>query len=241
MSRRAAALIALASVLAPHPAEGQTPPPPLSGDSLSFESVRAVEVSATDPLDRLRGRVGTCLDRSGDEAQLRCLRAVESRARALSRLDPHGAGAWYWLAATRGMQADREGGRARIRLASGAYEAAQRALELDPEHPGAHHVMGRVAAAVMRLNTATRLLVIHLLGGEALSGATWAEAERLLSFAERHAPDVADHHYELAALYRDTDRWEEARREAAHVFEDRVTTTSASVRSKARRLLAEVP
>jgi hypothetical protein len=64
----------------------------------------------------------------------------------------------------------------------------------------------------------TRWFATRLMGGAKLADATWASAEENLRFAEVHAPAVADHHLQLALLYRDTDRPELAAEELGHVF-----------------------
>ena len=61
-----------------------------------------------------------------------------------------------------------------------------------------------------RWYSSSRVVVVAppLLGGGALKKATWQTAEEHLSFAEQQAPEVSDHHFQLAILYSDTDRLE---------------------------------
>lgn len=54
----------------------------------------------------------------------------------------------YWLAAALGLASDRAGGRDKISLARDAHHHTLRALDLDPEHPGANHILGRLLVAV---------------------------------------------------------------------------------------------
>ena len=91
-------------------------------------------------------------------------------------------------------------------------------LEVDPQHARASHLLGRLYAGVRRTNRITRWIATHLLGGGALKKATWQAAEEYLSFAEQQAPEVSDHHFQLAILYADTDRLELAVEELEHVF-----------------------
>jgi len=68
------------------------------------------------------------------------------------------------------------------------------------------------------MNRVTLFLATRVLGGDALKGASWEEAERLLQFAALARSEVPDYHYELGRLYEDTDRPARAREEAAHVL-----------------------
>jgi tetratricopeptide (TPR) repeat protein len=126
--------------------------------------------------------------------------------------------AQYRLALALGLRADVEGGRTRIGLADELYTQLQTVLALDPDHPEAKHIFGRLHAGVMRMNRVTRFLATRLLGGDALRGASWEEAETLLQAAEQARPEVPDYHFELGRLYEDTDRPELAAAEARHVL-----------------------
>ena len=61
--------------------------------------------------------------------------------------------------------------------------------------------------------------LVEVLGGDELKRATWEAAEENLAYAEEHAPGVADHHFQLALLYRDTGRPELALQEISHMRE----------------------
>ena len=106
-----------------------------------------------------------------------------------------------------------------------------------PDHAGARHLMGRLHAGVRRMNRITRWLATNLMGGGELKKATWELAEENLLFAEQRAPDVADHHLQLANLYRDTDRHALALREVQHVVAIRATSPmEQAVRDEALEL-----
>jgi hypothetical protein len=74
------------------------------------------------------------------------------------------------------------------------------------------------------MNRITRWIATNLLGGDELKKATWEEAERNLAFAEAQIPEVAEHHLQLANLYRDTDRRDLALVEVEHVLALPATT-----------------
>lgn len=148
--------------------------------------------------------------------------------------------AHYWVAAAVGLQADMEGGRTKIRLAEEAWAAASRALEMEPDHAGAHHIHGRLHASVMRLPWVTRTLARHLLGADVLGEASWERAEYHLARAAALAPDDAVNHLELGLTLRDRGRVEEARaafQRALDVPGDR--PVDRAPRARARALLEE--
>ena len=122
----------------------------------------------------------------------------------------------FALAVVLGLRADREGGLTKVRAASQLNDELEGILALDPEHARARHLLGRLHAGVMRMDRVTRWIATNLLGGGSLKAASWAEAEEHLAFAEARAPEVPDHHYELAHLYEDTKRPEQALEEAQH-------------------------
>jgi len=109
--------------------------------------------------------------------------------------------AQYALAAVLGSRAEVEGGRTLVKTAQALHAQTLHVLSLDPDHGGAQYLMGRLHAGVMRMDRVTRFVAIRLLGGGALSGASWGEARARLEAAVMDDPCVPDHHYELARLY----------------------------------------
>jgi len=91
-------------------------------------------------------------------------------------------------------------------------------VALEPEHARPRYMIGRRHAGVQRMGGLTRWLATNVLGGGRLKEASWAEAERHLRLAEERAPEVPDHHLQLALLYADTGRPQLAREEIAHVL-----------------------
>ncbi len=156
--------------------------------------------------------------------------------------DPSGVQAHYWLAATSGLLADEEGGRTKIRLADEAWRESKWVLEADPRHAGAHHIQGRLHAAVMRLNSVVRFLAKRVLGGDALDGASWESAEYHLRTAAELAPWQPAYHYELGVALLDLGRSTEARA-ALSAAASTIPSHPADERFSARaeRLLAQLP
>lgn len=184
--------------------------------------------------------VRACLGAGPEPAELDCLRGLAEDARAAIDIRPDGAEGHYWLAVTLGLQVEFLGGRDKVAAASEVYREARRTLELDAGHAGAHHVLGRLEAGVMRMGRLSRFLATSLLGGDALGEASWEEAEALLRFAEEHEPWVPEHHCELAALLHDRGRTEEVRVEAKHVLALPRQPGDARVREQAAELLEKM-
>lgn len=153
-----------------------------------------------------------------DDQAKAILREAETLARQALDGYESDVGRRFALAVVLGMRADIEGGRTKVRAASEMNVQLDTILELDPEHARARHLLGRLHAGVRRMNRITRWVATNLLGGDALKAATWEEAERHLAFAEERIPEVAEHHLQLANLYRDTDRRDLALVEVEHVL-----------------------
>ena len=165
------------------------------------------------------------------------LEEAESHARTAVEGDVQDVGRRFALAVVLGLHANREGGRTKVRAASELHRELVTILEMDPDHASARHLMGRLHAGVLRMGRVTRWIATNLLGGGELKQATWEEAERNLAFAEEHAPEVADHHLQLANVFRDTDWPERALEEVEHVLALRASSPlEESVRAEALQL-----
>jgi tetratricopeptide (TPR) repeat protein len=190
-------------------------------DSLLEDPSRFAELEAAalePPLEYGRlwetARTGTTTAAAlgaGDEGRAILLGARRLAAVAVE-VRPDAVEGHYWLAVSAGLLADTEGGRSKIRFAEEAWRESERVLALDSLHAGAHHIQGRLHAAVMRLSWITRTLARHLLGADLLGEASWDEAVRHLRLAAELAPEEAVHHLELGVAYRDLGREEDARR-----------------------------
>ncbi len=129
--------------------------------------------------------------------------ALQDSLRAEADERPADVELQYLLAAVIGTRAELEGGVGQIRVAKALHAQTRTVLSLDPDHPGAQHILGRLHHAVVRMGRVRRFLATRVLGGSELSGANWDEAQHLLEAAVSGDPCVADHHYELARLYVD--------------------------------------
>jgi tetratricopeptide (TPR) repeat protein len=176
----------------------------------------------------------------GEESKCVLVSVEQTAVRAVAA-HPRDVEDRYALAVVLGLLADHEGGASKVRAASRMYDQLRQILTLAPDHVGAHHLLGRLQAGVMRMDRVTRWIATNLLGGAALRGASWDEAERNLTFAVQRAPHIPDYHFELAHLYADTGRVDLALREAQLVLAmDPSTAIEASVPEKAAALVARL-
>lgn len=130
------------------------------------------------------------------------------RAVALNPGDPEGH---FHLARALGRTALALGPRDRVKYGIEVREEALAALKLAPRHPGALHVMGVWNAEIMRLSGISRAVARAFLGGQVFSTASWNEAVRYLELAVEIEPSRLVHRLDLARIYRDIDRTNDAR------------------------------
>ena len=137
------------------------------------------------------------------------LEHLQDSLSALVRARPADVDLQFDLAVVLGARTDVDNGRNKLRTAQELAEQIHRVLALDPSHPGAQYLLGRLNAAVMRMSSVSRFVATRFLGGSALSGVSWEEARRLLESAAEGDPCLVDAEYELAKLY--VDRGEPSR------------------------------
>lgn len=163
----------------------------------------------------------------------------ERYAREAVAVNPGDAEAHFHLARAIGLAALSLGIRERVRFATEVRSEAMRALELDPKHPGALHVMGMWHAEAMRLSGFERLFARSFLGGKVLGSASWAEAIRYMEAAVAVDPGRLIHHLDLARIYRDRGDKAKAREHYEAVLRGRMTDLSdPRYRQAAERELA---
>jgi tetratricopeptide (TPR) repeat protein len=138
-----------------------------------------------------------------------------ARAEVLARrsvaADSMGAEGHFALAATVGRASLTMGQKERIRRAKVIREEALRTIELDPDHDGAYHVLGRWNAEIMRLSGLSRFFAKRFLGAGIFRQASWEEAIANMQRAVELDPARIYHRLELARIYADRKRYQEAR------------------------------
>ena len=89
---------------------------------------------------------------------------------------------------------------------------ATTALDRDPDHAGAHHVMGRLNLEAMSLSGVARMIATHFYGSDMLRRTSWEQAERHLRRAVALEPKHQYHRLWLARLYIERGEEDDARR-----------------------------
>jgi regulator of microtubule dynamics protein 3 len=127
------------------------------------------------------------------------------------RADSTQADGHYVLAMVLGRLSRTKGSKERVRYAKVIYEEATRAVEINPNHDNAHHVLGAWNAEVKRLSGFQRFFAKTLFGGGFMSKANWPDAVSHLQKAVEINPQHIYHRLELAEVYVDLDQYSKAR------------------------------
>jgi hypothetical protein len=169
-------------------------------EPLQPASICAVRPSAEDPMWSDLYEIVTL---EWDVAN-RQLIALEDSATALAVQSPADVDAQFYVAAVLGARSEVEGGRTRNTCRRDSPRPTRRGAGPRTGAPRVPaHLLGRLNAAVMRMDWVTRFLATRILGGSELRAASWDDAERLLETAISVEPCVGDHHYQLARVYAD--------------------------------------
>jgi tetratricopeptide (TPR) repeat protein len=135
---------------------------------------------------------------------------AERHARRAVAANPSGAEGHFALAASLGRAALMAGPEEKVRRAIMIRNEALRALAINPRHDGAHHILGRWNAEIMRLPRVTRFFAKHFLGARVFDQASWHQATFHMKRAVELAPGRIFHHLALADIYLDTKQFREA-------------------------------
>ena len=142
---------------------------------------------------------------------------AERFGRAAVAADSLGADGHYILAAAIGRASLTKSKKERVRRASEIHREALRALEIDPEHDRAYHVLGRWHAEIMRLSGFTRFFAKAFLGAAIFNEASWQGATDNMEKAVSLAPQSVYHRLDLAEIYVDRGRYGEAREQLERI------------------------
>ena len=136
---------------------------------------------------------------------------AEVYARRAVAANPGDAEGHFALANAVGRASLTKSKKERIRRAAEIRSEALRAIELDPRHDGAYHVMGRWNAEIMRLSGMTRFLARSFLGAGIFKQASWQGAVTNMEKAVELNPGRIYHRLDLAEVYVDRHRFADAR------------------------------
>ncbi|MGH7720730.1 MAG: tetratricopeptide repeat protein, partial [Gemmatimonadaceae bacterium] len=163
---------------------------------------------------------------------------AEALARRAVAVNPGDAEAHFHLARALGRVALSLGVRDRIKYAGDVRTQALEALRLQPDHPGALHVLGVWNAEVMRLSGVSRWMARNFLGGSVFREASWENAERYLEKAVEVDPDRVVHSLDLAEVYLDRKQQDKAREQLQRVLDGRIVDyNDRHYKEKATRML----
>jgi tetratricopeptide (TPR) repeat protein len=135
---------------------------------------------------------------------------AERHARRAVAANPNGSDGHFALAASLGRAALMVGPEERVRRAIMIRNEALRALAIKPRHDGAHHILGRWNAEIMRLPRVSRFFAKHFLGARVFDEASWTQAIFHMERAAALEPGRIYHHLGLADIYLDTGRIRDA-------------------------------
>jgi FimV-like protein len=138
-------------------------------------------------------------------------RTGEQYARRAVEASPNDPEVHFHLARALGRTALTLGVRDRVKYATDIRARALQALKLDPDHPGALHVLGVWNAEIMRLSGVERFFARKVLGGQVFSEASWKEAIAMMERAVAVDPRRLTHRLDLAKIYLDVGEKEKAR------------------------------
>jgi tetratricopeptide (TPR) repeat protein len=142
---------------------------------------------------------------------------AERLARRAVAADSLGADGHFALAAAVGRASLTMGKKERIRRARVIRDEAERTIAIDPRHDGAYHILGRWNAEIMRLSGLSRFFAKTMLGAGIFSQASWDGAISNMEHAVALDPGRLYHRLELAEIYVDRKRYDDAREQLTEV------------------------
>lgn len=206
--------------------------------------IRAIEPTREASEGRMAARVDSLVRRAllaGEDERKRATSEAHAGSHYFVAARPDAADAWRWRAVTGGLLAELSGPHEKVRLGRMAYDSALRALELAPEHAGAHHVLGRLYAGVAELGWLTRFFAARMGMGELVDAASWEDAEHHLRRAVSLDGTDLVYRFDLALLLVERERIEEAVPHLRDVVTARVDDEhERRQRERARELLREI-
>jgi tetratricopeptide (TPR) repeat protein len=144
---------------------------------------------------------------------------AEMLARRAVAANPEDAEGHFVLAQAIGRASLTKGKKERVRRAAEIRAEALRAIELNPDHDGAYHVLGRWNAEIMRLSGLTRFFAKSFLGAGIFNQASWQGAVSNMEKSVELNPNRIYHHLDLAEVYVDVKRYGDARTQLEKVAE----------------------
>ena len=142
---------------------------------------------------------------------------AESFARRAVESKPDDADGHFALANAIGRASLTKGKKERVQRAAEIRTEALKAIQLNPRHDGAYHILGRWNAEIMRLSGVQKFFAKNFLGGDVFDQASWDGAVSNMEKAVELNPRRVYHRLDLAEIYVDLGRFSEARTQLQRV------------------------
>ena len=110
------------------------------------------------------------------QAELAWVERAADHAEIALALDSTDVEGLYWLAVSKGLLALHYGPKTSSDLAQEVWDLAHHLLAIDPEHPGAHNMLGKLNQEVMSLSKWQRVVARFVLRTEPLRESSWDKA-----------------------------------------------------------------
>jgi tetratricopeptide (TPR) repeat protein len=178
----------------------------LAVDSMSYQANWKAARAIADVAKQIQGNADSLKNRR--DSLYSVGRGYAERA---IRADSTQADGHYALAMVLGRLSRTKGSKERVRYAKIIFDEATRAVQINPNHDNAHHVLGAWNAEVKRLSGIQRFFAKALFGGGFMSRANWNDAVQHLERAVELHPQHIYHRLELAEVYIDIGQYSKAR------------------------------
>ncbi len=164
---------------------------------------------------------------------------AEKYARQAVRLCPDNADAHFILSVAVGRVALLVGGKKKVKLSREVKAEAEKAIELNPNHDGALHVLARWHREVANLSGFLKLAAKVVYGG--LPPASNEKAVEYFKRAIEIRPNHINHHLELGRTYQMMKKYDLARQEYEKVLElPETDPDDPEYKAEARKLLEKI-
>lgn len=204
LSLALAPALAFAQSPAEHIALGDKDRMDPNGALRHYEAALAAEPNNYAALHKAAGAAVEAGQTNTDVQAGRALyKRAEDYAKRAVQANPNDAEGHFELARAIGRNAQTMGSRDKVKFAGEVRTHALQALELNPKHDGALHIMGMWNAEIMRLSGISRFAAKNFLGGKIFDQANWNEAQRYLEEASAISPTRISHRIDLAEIYLD--------------------------------------
>jgi tetratricopeptide (TPR) repeat protein len=157
-----------------------------------------------------RAAVVIGIDEEGSRVQNGWLDPALTWAERAADVRPGEVDGLYWRGVAAGRRAMNAGPGYAVELAQIVYDDAHAILAVDSLHAGAHNMLGKLNYEVMSLSRIKRLVARTFMSKPSLHDTSWEQAEYHLARAVELEPDFVLFQFDLAQLYKERGRRDEA-------------------------------